>query len=357
MNAGLHFVVAGDPAQLTGGYRYDARIVQALRARGLPVDVTGLPGRFPHADDAARQALHRALASLPDRSIAVIDGLALGGLPEVAGAHARRLRLVALVHHPLADETGLEDCQRAAFLDSERAALAHMVRVIATSRFTARRLADYGVDAERIAVIEPGVDASPLAAADGAEPRLLCVATLTPRKGHDVLMAALARLTDLRWRCDCIGSLTRAPEHAARIAGLISTHRLQARVRLLGECPTDALGAAYRDADLFVLPSHYEGYGMVVTEALACGLPVLTTTGGALADTLPPGAGLTVAPGDADALADALRRLLHDRPLRLQMRDGARRVRSGLAGWPAAGDAFAEALVGLQHPEASRREA
>ena len=169
MNAGLHFVVAGDPAQLTGGYRYDARIVQALRARGLPVDVTGLPGRFPHADDAARQALHRALASLPDRSIAVIDGLALGGLPEVAGAHARRLRLVALVHHPLADETGLEDCQRAAFLDSERAALAHMVRVIATSRFTARRLADYGVDAERIAVIDfcstgPSVSEKPGAA-------------------------------------------------------------------------------------------------------------------------------------------------------------------------------------------------
>lgn len=357
MNADLHFVVAGDPAQLTGGYRYDACIVQALRARGLSVDVSGLPGRFPDADDMARQALQRALAALPDRSIAVIDGLALGGLPDVAAAHAARLRLVALVHHPLADETGLDARQRAAFLVSERAALGHMARVIATSRFTARRLADFGIDAVRIAVIEPGVDAAPLAAADGTEARLLCVATLTPRKGHDVLVAALARLTDLRWSCDCIGSLTRAPDHAAYIAGLISTHRLQARLRLCGECPAEAVGAAYRDADLFVLPSHYEGYGMVVTEALACGLPVLATTGGALADTLPPGAGLTVPPGDADALADALRRLLHDRPLRLRLRDGARRVRSGLAGWPAAGDAFAEALVRLQHPEASQREA
>lgn len=340
----LDFIVAGDPAQLTGGFVYDARIVAALRARGWTLRVTGLAGRFPAPDNEARQALAAALAAIPRGGRAVIDGLALGGLPELAAAHARRLRLSALVHHPLADETGLDDEQRAAFLASERAALGSVGHVIATSAFTARRLADLGVAAERLSVVEPGVDPAPLAPADHEPPRLLCVATLIPRKGQDLLVTALARLAALPWRCECVGSTTRDVAYAARLAERIAAHDLDGRIRLRGELGGEALREAYLGADLFVLPSHYEGYGMVVTEALACGLPVLTTTGGALAGTLPPGAGLAVPPGDVDALTDALRRLLQAAPLRRQLRDAARRARTMLKGWQAAGDAFAAAL-------------
>jgi len=343
----LHFIVAGDPAQHTGGYRYDARIVAALRARGWTVDVTGLPGRFPDADDSARRALQRTLAALADGATVVIDGLALGGLPEVAAAHAQRLRLIALIHHPLADETGLDANRRSAFLRSECTALSHMAGLIASSAFTARRLAQLGVGGKPIAVVEPGVDAAPLAAADHEPPRLLCVATVTPRKGHDVLVAALASIADLDWTCDCIGSTARTPDHAAQVAAQISATGLDARIRLHGECSDAALAAAWRAADLFVLPSHYEGYGMVITEALAHGLPVLTTTGGALADTLPPGAGVAVPPGDAPALAAALRHLIGDASARHALRTRARAARVGLQDWTAAGDAFASALRNL----------
>ncbi|AOF82076.1 glycosyl transferases group 1 family protein [Methyloversatilis sp. RAC08] len=343
----LHFIVAGNPAQHTGGYHYDARIVAALRARGWTVEVTGLPGRFPDADDSARRALQRTLAALADGSAVVIDGLALGGLPEVAAAHAQRLRLIALIHHPLADETGLNADRRSALLRSECTALSHMAGLIASSAFTARRLVHLGVEGKAIAVVEPGVDAAPLAAADHEPPRLLCVATVTPRKGHDVLVAALASIADLDWTCDCIGSTTRTPDHATRVAAQISGTGLDSRIRLHGECSDAALGAAWRAADLFVLPSHYEGYGMVITEALAHGLPVLTTTGGALADTLPPGAGVAVAPGDAAALAAALRHLISDAPARHALRVGARAARDGLPDWTAAGDAFASALRDL----------
>ncbi len=345
MSLRCSFVVAGDPAQLTGGYIYDARIVAALRTRGWEVEVVGLAGRFPIPDPGARQSLQRALASLPDGSRVVIDGLVLGGLPDIVAAHVDRLAITALIHHPLADETGLGEADKAALFASERLALSALSSIITTSAFTARRLADYGVAAERITVVEPGAAPSPLAAADHEVPQLLCVATLTPRKGHLLLVEALARIEHLAWSCDCIGSLARDPVHADRVATAIAARGLAGRIRLCGEQAHDALGQAYAGADLFVLPSWFEGYGMVVTEALAFGLPVLTTRGGALAEILPPGAGLQVPPGDVDALAEALRSLLEGPALRHRLRDGARQARLGLRGWEPAGHAFAAALL------------
>lgn len=340
----LDFIVPGDPEQRTGGYLYDAHIVAELRRLGWTVNVHGLPGRFPEADASAREALAHTLSALPAGRRVVIDGLALGGLPEVAIRHAHRLALVALVHHPLADERGLSAVRRRCLLASERAALTAAWRVITTSAHSARRLADFGLDGGRVRVVEPGVTPSPLAAADGEPPRLLCVGTLTPRKGQDVLVRALDRLQGLRWHCDCIGSLTRDADFAATVAGLIGAAGLEHRIRLHGECDDAQLHAAYAGADLFVLPSHYEGYGMVVTEAIAAGLPVLTTNGGALAETLPAGAGLAVPPDDVNALAEALRTLIHDRSRRLALRDGARKARAALRDWAHAGAQFAAAL-------------
>lgn len=338
-------LVAGSPDQLTGGYQYDRRIAAALTAQGWPTTLVGLAGRFPHADPVARSALDRALRAQPDGATVVVDGLVFGGLPEVAAAHAGRVRLVALVHHPLADETGLDAAARAAFFDRERAALAQAAQVVATSHWTARRLADFGVPSSRLTVIEPGVDAAPEAPADKHPPHLLCVATVTPRKGHDLLVEALVSLAGVPWTCDCIGSLSRAPVHAHAVDARIRAAGLAPRMRLLGERDGAALRQAWQAADLFVLPSHYEGFGMVVTEALACGLPVVTTTGGALVDTLPPGAGLAVRPGDAEALADALRAVLTDPALRSRLRDGARAARRRLKGWDAAGAAWASLLA------------
>ncbi|KXS37315.1 MAG: group 1 glycosyl transferase [Halomonadaceae bacterium T82-2] len=345
----LTFIVAGDPGQLTGGYVYDARIVEALRHQGWQVEVVGLEGRFPEPDAAAGQALDTALADCPNGARVVIDGLAMGGLPEIVAQHAPRLDITALVHHPLADETGLDAAQCTRFRISETRALAAVNRVIVTSPFTARRLADFKVGAERIRVIEPGVERPPMpprrAAYHTGPARLLCVATITPRKGHDVLVEALAGLADRDWQCDCIGGLDRDVAHVEHVRERIAAHGLSERVHLLGERPPHALAKAYAAADLFVLPSHYEGYGMVISEALAHGLPVLTTTGGALAHTLPEGAGLQVPPGDPAALAEALTRWLDDAALRDTLLDGAREAGQALPDWNTTGRAFAAALI------------
>ena len=349
----LDFIVPGDPAQRTGGYLYDAHIVTELRRLGWTVAVHGLPGRFPEADATARDALERTLATLPSGRLVVVDGLALGGLPEVAIRHGCRLRLVALVHHPLADERGLSLARRHCLLASERAALAAVGRVITTSPWTARRLADFGLQPSRVSTVEPGVTPLALARADGEPPRLLCVGTVSPRKGQDLLVRALACLRDTPWHCDSIGSSTRDPDFAGAVAGLIHEAGLDDRIQFHGECDDARLRAAYAGADLFVLPSHYEGYGMVVTEAIAAGLPVLTTTGGALSETLPPGAGIAVPPDDVDALTEALAALIGDRARRHALREGARKARAALRDWPQAGAEFAAALSGMDRSPAA----
>ncbi len=346
----LTLIVAGDPGQLTGGYVYDARMVAELRRRGWRVAVTGLDGRFPDPDATARRSLDTTLAALPEGARVVIDGLAMGGLPEVVERHAARLAITALVHHPLADETGLDEESQRRLFASEARALAAIHRVIVTSPYTARGLSRFRVPEASIRVVEPGVERAALAASALAledterSHRLLCVASLTPRKGHELLVEALAGLADRDWVGEAIGSHDRDPAHAARLVAATRRHGLAERLHWPGERDAAGLAEAYHHADLFVLPSHYEGYGMVVTEALARGLPVITTTGGALADTLPPAAGITVPPGDALALRGALARWFDDAELRRRLRRGARRAREGLADWQQAGERFAVAL-------------
>jgi glycosyltransferase involved in cell wall biosynthesis len=348
-------IVPGDLDQPTGGYRYDASIVAALRALGWCVDVAGLAGRFPDADRTAHDALDRALDGRPDGSIAIIDGLALGGLPEVAARHADRLLLVALVHHPLADETGLGDSARARFDRLEREALAACRRVLTTSRFTARRVARMGIPGERIGTVEPGVEAAepagdPARAAERRRQRLLCVGSLTPRKGQDVLIDALATLADADWRLELVGDPARSPEFAAQLERRIADLEWADRVRLRGACTTEELDRIYRNADLVIVPSHYEGYGMVVTEALARGLPLIATTGGALADTVPEQGAWRVPPGDPAALAAALRRWLDKPEQRIELARGALAERDRLSGWREAGRRFAAELTQVAAP-------
>lgn len=341
----LALIVPGDPDQPTGGYRYDARVAAELRRLGMTVDVIGLAGRFPDADEQAGAALDSTLRDLPDGHLAVIDGLALGGLPEVAHRHADRLALVALVHHPLADETGLRPALRDRLLASETRALAACRRIVTTSEFTARRLADLGVEHDRIRVVPPGVDrAAPREASDSAVQRLLCVGSLVPRKGQDMLIDALVGLKDLSWRLELVGDPDRDRDFAGKLEADIDRHGLADRIEIRGVQDPDTLDATYRDADVLVVPSHYEGYGMVVTEALAHALPMIATTGGALIDTVPPAAAVQVPAGDARALADALHRWLVDPGLRAEKQAGARQLRRSLDDWTATGRRFAEAL-------------
>lgn len=345
---GIVVLLPGDPETRTGGYIYDKRIVDGLRALGRPVTVVRLPDAFPYPDAPALAAARAALAALDDGAVAVVDGLAFSAMPEVVAAEAGRLRLVALIHHPLALETGLDAAQRADLFDRERRALPAARRIVVTSRRTARDLEPYGVAAHDVSAILPGTDPAPIARGSGGRgPVLLCVATVTPRKGHIVLLDALEGLRDRPWRLICAGSLERDAPTARAVQAMVAARDLGRRVEFLGEIAGPALDAAYDGADLFVLPSFHEGYGMAYAEALARGLPVIGTTAGAIPDTVPAAAGLLVAPGDATALRGAIARCLDDPATLASLRRGALAARRDLPDWPAAARAFSAVLDGV----------
>lgn len=349
------FIVPGSPAQRTGGYTYVRRIVSALRDMGQSVNLVGLEGRFPEADVVATQAMGNTLQGLPENSIVILDGLAMGGLPDTLAKHAGRLHPVALVHHPLADETGLEEVTRERLFASEKAALRHVAGVITTSRFTVRALARYDVAASRTQAVEPGVDRFPeapvLAATELHRPvQLLSVGTLSPRKAQDQLVSALAALRELPWQCTLVGSPDRAPDYVRDLQSQIEQLNLEERIVLAGEMDDEEVARVFDSADIFILPSLYEGYGMVIDEALARGLPVICSDGGALAQTADRPGIQQYPTGQVAELVSYLQAWIADRDSLLQARKQARASRSQLTSWQQAGATFKTAVSELLQP-------
>jgi glycosyltransferase involved in cell wall biosynthesis len=343
------FAVPGDLATPTGGYGYDRRMIAELGDLGWQIDLLNLGEGFPCPDDATRTGAQALLLAVPAGRIIVVDGLALGVLPETAARLAGRNSLLALVHHPLALEWGLSAPQADALRASERAALAFVQGVVVTSAATARLVAsDYGVSMERIAVARPGSDPAP--PAQGSKDvvlRLLSVGAIVPRKGFDVLVAALATLTDLSWRLTIAGDRSRDRIAAAQLDADIARHGLGDRIAAPGAVSPQRLAALYAEADIFVLASYFEGYGMAYAEAIAHGLPVIGTDAGAIPETMPPDAGLLVAPGDIAALAEVLRRVIGDAGLRRRLANAARVAAPRLPGWRDSAAIFARALETL----------
>ena len=341
----LHFVVPGSLDTPTGGYRYDRRVVRGLRTLGRETLVHELDGSFPTPTPAALDAADAALTALPDGALALVDGLAYGAMPAVAERHADRLDLVALVHHPLMHETGLSAEAVERHRAEETRALAAARRIIVTSRATRDGLAELDVDPARVAVVAPGTDAAPVATgSDDGVPALLCVATLTPRKDHATLVEALARVAHRPWRLTCVGSDEADSVTAAALRERVRALGLEDRVSLVGALDEDELAAVRASSDLFVLASRYEGYGMVFDEAMASGLPIVATTGGAIVDTVPADAALLVPAGDVDALANALDAALGDAAVYRCLREGALAARERLRRWDVAVAEFDAAL-------------
>jgi glycosyltransferase involved in cell wall biosynthesis len=343
------FAVPGDLATPTGGYAYDRRMMAELGDLGWQVDLLDLGEDFPWPCEETRTAALKQLLSIPAGRAIVVDGLALGALPEAAAQLDRRNPLLALVHHPLALEAGLSDKQADALRSSERAALSSVQGVVVTSAATARLVAaDYGVPVECIAVARPGSDPAPMAqgSRDGVV-RLLSVGAVVPRKGFDALVAALATLTDLPWRLSIAGDRTRDRDAAARLDADIASHALEGRVAVLGAVSPQHLAKLYAQSDAFALASHFEGYGMAYAEALAHGLPVIGTLGGAIPDTVPPEAGVLVPAGDIASLSGALRRVIGDKELRRRLSSGARAAALQLPTWRQSAEIFARALERL----------
>ncbi|MFI5892340.1 glycosyltransferase family 4 protein [Actinoplanes sp. NPDC051513] len=369
-----------DPAAPSGGNRFDRIVLNLLAGVTTPqAGSAGFPtrpvyeiavdGTWPTPGEPAREALAHALSDIPDASDVLLDGLVACGVPEILAPHKKRLRLIVLVHLPLSDETGLTPEQQTDRRARERLSLHLASLVIATSNAAAARISEMhdlsptcgdgeprtrwdgeprtGGHGEprtrghgeprtrghgeprtsRIAVIEPGVAPAEPANADESGSRLLCVASVTPRKGQDLLVPALEKgLADLRWTCTFAGAIGKPVPHASD------------DIHFVGPLQGTALDAAYASSDLFVLPSRAETYGMVITEALARGLPVIAAEVGGVPEALgraPDGTlpGILVPPDDPRALADALRAWLTDPGLRERLRAAAAQRRQTLPTW------------------------
>ena len=329
----LALIVPAPFSAISGGYLYDRRMVDGLRALGHAVEVIELAGRHPLPDDVAEAA---ARAALGTDAVPVIDGL---GLPAFAPDAVRGA--IGLIHHPTALETG-QDAE--ALRLRERALFPAMARLIATSRHTAERLvAEVGVAPDRVGVVEPGTEPAPRAVGGGAQVHILSVGTLVPRKGHDVLLRALSRLTDLDWALTIVGE-PRDPVHAHGLAALAVELGIAQRVTFAGGLDDAALEAAYARSDIFALATHWEGYGMAAAEALARGLPCAITAGGAIADVVPRAACVLAQPGDHASLSRALRRVIFDPALRTQMANAAWAAGQALPRWEDRAAAFVTEL-------------
>ncbi|MGE0037454.1 MAG: glycosyltransferase family 4 protein [Xanthobacteraceae bacterium] len=342
------FAVPGDLATPTGGYAYDRRIIAELPDCGWHASVLALGDGFPRPAARAHAAACARLTALPAGPPVVVDGLAFGVLPDAAQAMERTHRVVALVHHPLALESGLSVQDAETFRTSERRVLAHSRHVVATSQATARVLeTDYGVARERISVVEPGTDRGTAVRKTGETGRvaLLAVGAVVPRKGYDLLIAALAQLKHLSWRLTIAGDRTRDPKTTREVEVAIARFDLADRIEMPGSVSDERLSSLYASADLFVLPSRFEGYGMAYAEALAHGLPVVATNTGAIPDTVPAEAGVLVPPDNVQALAASLARIIEQPAERARLATAARAAR--FPSWREQAAKFAQVLERL----------
>jgi glycosyltransferase involved in cell wall biosynthesis len=332
---------------VSGGYAYDRRIVAGLREAGHAIRVIELAGQHPLTDDLARAAACAAWDSIADDEHPIIDGLALpafAGLDDALSARSA----IGLIHHPTALETGFGANDRASLLALEKRLLPRLARIVTTSETTAEQLAaTFAVDRDRIKVIVPGTDDAPRClGSDGPTCHILAIGTLVPRKGHDVLLRAVARLFDLDWRLIIVGSADHDPVHARLLSALAEELGIARQVDFAGEVTGDALEVLWQKADLFALATHWEGYGMAIAEALKRGVPVAVSDGGAAGKLVTEMSGVVCPVGDWINLSKALRRMIFGAELRYEMAEAAWQVGQTLPDWQTQMREFAQALAG-----------
>jgi glycosyltransferase involved in cell wall biosynthesis len=342
------FAIPGDVDRPTGGYGYDRQLLRRLPAFGVTAHHVALPGSFPDPAEADLAETSRLLLAQPWERPLLIDGLAYGAFPTAMAAGLAG-RVVALCHHPLALETGVSPERAAELMRLERAALGYAAAVIVTSQSTKDLLvADFSVPSSKIAVAEPGVEPAGRAVETphGQPLKLLAVGSLSPRKGYEVTIEALGALSGLPWNLVIIGGGDEA--YAASLRSLAAAKGLESRISFRGAIPQGDIDAAYRASDIFVMASHFEGYGMVLTEALARGLPIVTTLSGSGAAQLPDAAAQKTPVGDSGALAGALAYLIGDASARQRHADAAWEAASGLPRWDQTAKIVADVLKSVK---------
>ncbi|WP_322409811.1 glycosyltransferase family 4 protein [Microbacterium invictum] len=332
MSSQAAFAIPGDLDTVTGGYLYEKRLLLGLREIGVDTAHVELAASFPDPSDEEVDAALATLQQVDPRHPLILDGFVFGAMPTAALARVRA-PIVGVVHHPLAHEEGLTPERREYLFTNERDNLRLAAAVLVPSPHTARILIDeYGAHPSMITVARPGTDPVPGARRDTEPPLILSVGIQHPRKGHDVLLRALARLTDLDWRAEIVGTPW-DEEYAAALPRLRDDLGLAERVHLAGGIGDAALDKLWAQASVFALATRYEGYGLVFDEALAWGLPIVSCRTGAVPETVPADAGMLVPPGDPEAFAAALRSVLADHDQRERMTRAARAAGAALPSW------------------------
>ncbi|HEY0279324.1 MAG TPA: glycosyltransferase family 4 protein [Solirubrobacterales bacterium] len=335
-----------DPARPSGGNTYDGHLRRELPAQGWSVRERPVGGFWSRPGAASFAGLESTLSEIPDDAVVLIDGLIASTAPEVLVPAASRLRLVVLMHMPLGDRPA-----DGAIQERERAVLEAAATTVATSAWARRRLIElYDLPSDRVRVAEPGAPEAERAPGTEAGGALLCVGAVSFGKGHDVLLGALGSIAALPWRCAWVGSLDRDPAFVESLRRRALDLGLGERVSFAGALTGADLDRAYASADLLVHPSRAETYGLVVTEALARGLPVIAAEAGGLPEALgesPDGTrpGVLVEPDDPAALAEALRAWLGDADLRARLRQAAGERRGSLPRWSATASTVAAVLA------------
>ena len=333
------FAIPGDIERATGGYAYDRRVLALLPQYGVDVSHLALPGSYPAPSAADLMRTSELVQQTPADCVLLIDGLAFGAMPQSVVTGFRR-RIVALVHHPLCLETGLSRERAQALRSSEQQALAQASAVIVTSPGTKSILCEmFGVAPDSIHVAEPGTDPAPRAR--GASMRTI---EDLERKGYDLLIAALTSFRGGAWKLTIAGADDLDIGYSAMIKSQIADAGLSSHIELLGPAASAELAGLYDRADVFVIPSRYEGYGMVMTEALARGLAIICTTGVPAADAVAEGSVFKVEAGDVQALTAAIGKALEHEGWRQGLADAAWSAARTLPTWNDASARIADVL-------------
>lgn len=345
----IRFILPGDINTPTGGYRYDRAIVNEWRLKGHRVDLVSLPGSYPFPDTENKREALAIIAKAQPADVSIIDGLCGGAHPDLAKHICQAMPVVALIHHPLALENGLNDNQAASLEALEREGLRHTKAVVTTSPATSKtvhRFFDYPSD--RIHTVLPGVERGEPVCFHTRQPlKILSVGSITKRKGHDLLLRALGQLKTLSWRLDIVGPQDFDPDFFQALQQITLEEEIAERVHFHGAVDEETLEGFYQSADIFALASRYEGYGMAYAEAIVRGLPVIATTAGAIPDTVPQVCGLLVPPDDVDALTEALDRILSDDTLRQKKHEGCLKAEPTFPTWQGSAMKFEALLRGL----------
>lgn len=345
------FVIPGDIDAATGGYAYARKVLHLLPEFGVAAHHIALPGSFPEPSEEDLAITRRLLEQLHPSTPVLFDGLAYGALPP-GFLDKTSLKIAALVHHPLAFETGVAPERRDQLMMSERAALAKASSVIATSPLTGRTLIEaFGVNPNHLTIAEPGTRAARRALGTGKPFTMLAVGSLIPRKGYNILVDALGHLTDADWRLVIVGSPDHDPVEANRLREQVLSSGLRSHIEIAGKVSNEKLQQLYAGADLFVMPSLYEGYGMVLAEAMARGLAIVCTTGGAAAETAPDAAAIKVPPGDDTALAQAIETVMRDTTVASALQAASWEAGCDLPRWPDSVEKIANVIkaIGEEH--------